>query len=94
MYTIIRQSPHKMFNRIKFVLSKRISQNKGYFIDGKKKLSTTKKITREFSTSIKPSPNGGDNFLVVVLMCGIVFVANSSGPPPSEVPYYFDWTSV
>lgn len=82
-----------MFNRIKFVLSKRISQNKGYFIDGKKKLSNTKKTTREFSTSVNPSPNGGDNFLVVVLMCGIVFAASSGGPPPSEVPYYFDWTS-
>ena len=83
-----------MFNRVKFVLSKRISQNKGYFIDGKKKLSNIKKTTREFSTSLKPSPNGGDNFLIVLLMCGIVFVANSSEPPPSAVPYYFDWTSI
>ena len=83
-----------MFNRVKFVLSKRISQNKGYFIDSKKKLSNIKKTTREFSTSLKPSPNGRDNFLVVLLMCGVVFVANSSGPPPSAVPYYFDWTSV
>jgi hypothetical protein len=84
-----------MFNRIKFVLSKRISQNKGYFIDGKKKLSNTKKTTREFSTSVNPSPNGGgDNFLVVVLICGIVFAASSGGPPPSAVPYYFDWTSI
>jgi len=51
-------------------------------------------VRREFSTNLQPSPNGGDNFLVVVLMCGIVFVANSSGPPPSEAPCYFDWTSV
>jgi hypothetical protein len=94
LYTIIRQSPHKMFNRVKFVLSKRISQNKGYFMDGNKKRNSIKKTTREFSTSVKPSPNGGgDNFLVVVLMCGIVFAASSGGPPPSEVPCYFDWTS-
>ena len=84
-----------MFNRVKFVLSKRISQNKGYFRDGNKKLNSIKKTTREFSTSIiKPSPNGGDNFLVVVIMCGVVFAASSGGPPPSEVPYYFDWTSI
>ena len=83
-----------MFNRVKFVLSKRISQSKGYFMDGKKKRNNIKNVRREFSTILQPSPNGGDNFLVVVLMCGIVFVANSSGPPPSEVPCYFDWTSV
>ena len=84
-----------MFNRVKFVLSKRISQNnKGYFMDGKKKLNNIKKTSREFSTNVQPSPNGGDNFLKVLLMCGIVFVANSSGPPPSEVPYYFDWSSI
>jgi hypothetical protein len=83
-----------MFNRVKFVLSKRISQNKGYFIDGKKKLNNIKKTSREFSTNVQPSPNGGDNFLKVLLVCGIVFVANSSEPPPSAEPYYFDWTSV
>ena len=83
-----------MFNRVKFVLSKRISQNKGYFMDGKKKLNTIKKTNRTFSTNVQPSPNGGDNFLIVVLMCGIVFVTSSSGPPPSTMPYYFDWTSI
>ncbi len=83
-----------MFNRVQFVLSKRISQNKSYFNNGKRKLNNIKKIGREFSTSVQPSPNGGDNFLVVVLMGGIVFVANSRGPPPSEVPHYFDWISI
>ena len=85
-----------MFNRVKFVLSKRIFQNKGYFIDNKKKLTNTKKTTREFSTNVQPSPNGGggDNFLILTLMCGIVFVANSSWPPPSDTSYYFDWTVI
>ena len=83
-----------MFNRVKFILSKRISPNKGYFMDGKKKLNNIKKIRREFSTNVQPSPNGGDNFLMLVLMGGIVFVANSSGPPPSVVPYYFNWAFI
>ena len=84
-----------MFNRVKFILSKRISPNKGYFMDGKKKLNNIKKIRREFSTNVQLSPNGGgDNFLMLVLMGGIVFVANSSGPPPSVVPYYFNWAFI
>jgi len=108
-----------MFNRVQFVLSKRISQNKGYFIlDGKKKRNNIKNVRRDFSTNFRPSPNGGDNFLklvtrdfstnlhqpspngggdnflMLVLGCGAVLVANSSGPPPPEVPYYFDWSSI
>ncbi len=83
-----------MFNRVKFVLSKRIFQNKGYFIYGKKKLHNINQSSRGFSTNLQPSPNGGDNFLMLVLMCGVVFVANTSGPPPPDVPYYFDWTSI
>lgn len=85
-----------MFNRVQFVLSKRISQNKGYFIiDGKKKRNNIKNVRRDFGTSVQPSPNGGgDNFLMFVLMGGVVFVANTSGPPPPDVPYYFDWTSI
>ena len=86
-----------MFNRVQFVLSKRISQNKGYFIlDGKKKRNNIKNVRRDFSTNLQqPSPNGGgDNFLMLVLMGGAVLVANSSGPPPPEVPCYFDWSSI
>ena len=88
-----------MFNRVKFILSKRIFQNKDYFLDGKKKLNNMKKDYRQFSTSCeapsqKPPPKGSDNFLVVLLMCGIVFVAKSNWPPPENppsTPKDFEW---